>query len=62
MYAVFLKEGSVREGPSEIYPVLYDLPEGTKVIIGKIESGWYFVERPLNLAGWVNKKPVGLYK
>lgn len=60
-YAVTLKEIPLYEGPSKIFAEKGKIRPGSKVILGDYREGWFFVEFPLSLAGWVNKDQLGLY-
>lgn len=60
-YAVTLKEIPLYEGPSKIFIEKGKIRAGSKVILGDFKDGWFFVEFPLSLAGWVNKDQLGLY-
>ena len=50
-----LKDTSLREGPSTIYPELKVIEAGAKFITGEENNGWYFIESPYDLSGWVKK-------
>ena len=60
-YAVALKEVPLYEGPSKIFNEKGKIRPGSKVVLGEFKDGWFFVEFPLSLAGWVNKDQLGLY-
>lgn len=59
--AIALKETPIFEGPSAIYSSKSQLRGGSKIIIGKINNGWSFIERPIFLSGWVSNKDLGMY-
>ena len=60
-YAVALKEVPLYEGPSKIFNEKGKIRPGSKIVLGEFKDGWFFVEFPLSLAGWVNKDQLGLY-
>lgn len=60
-YAVALKEIPLYEGPSKIFNEKGKIRAGSKIILGEFKDGWFFVEYPLSLAGWVGKDQLGLY-
>lgn len=60
-FALNFKEVKIKQGPSDIYDDIGSLPVGTKVILGKKYNGWYFIEAPKKLNGWVNKNKIVLY-
>ncbi len=60
-YAVALKEVPLYEGPSKIFSEKGKIRAGSKIILGEFKDGWFFVQFPTSLAGWVNKDQLGLY-
>ena len=60
-YAMTLQEAPIHNGPSKIYLSNKTLPAGSKIIVGRENNGWYLIEHPLNLSGWVYKDTLGLY-
>lgn len=60
-YAVTLKEVPLYEGPSKIFAEKGKVRAGSKVLLGEFRDGWFFVEFPLSLAGWVSKDQLGIY-
>ncbi len=59
--AIALNEVVIYEGPSKIFNEKGKLRSGSKVILGEFKDGWFFIEFPISLAGWVNKDQLGLY-
>lgn len=60
-YAVALKEVPLYEGPSKIFNEKGKIRAGSKIILGEFKDGWFFVQFPISLAGWVNKDQLGIY-
>jgi len=60
-FAVSLKEIKLYEGPSKVYDEKGLVREGSKVLLGRIEKGWVFIERPLDLSGWVKLENLGIF-
>jgi hypothetical protein len=61
-YAITLEATTLYEGPSKVYEQKMIIPAGSKFVIGEIkEAGWFFIERPLELSGWVLKDTLGIY-
>ncbi|MBT3584166.1 MAG: SH3 domain-containing protein [Halobacteriovoraceae bacterium] len=59
-HAILLKESSILEGPSKIYPELQKVKAGTKLIIGENIDGWFFIKYPLAYSGWVSRTDLGI--
>lgn len=59
--AIALKNISLYEGPSKIFSEKGEVKAGSKVILGESKEGWIFVEFPVSLAGWIEKKDLGIY-
>ncbi len=59
--AVSLTELKLYEGPSKVYEEKGAVPAGAKLILGRIEKGWVFIERPLDLSGWVKLENLGIF-
>ncbi|OUR92867.1 hypothetical protein A9Q84_20350 [Halobacteriovorax marinus] len=59
-FAVSMNELKIFEGPSAIYDVKTTLPAGSKFIMGKSDKGWFYIDHPVELSGWVKKEDVGL--
>ena len=59
-FAVNLVDMQVYEGPSAIYDVKQTIPAGTKFITGKTNKGWFYIDYPVELTGWVKKEDIGL--
>lgn len=55
---VALKNISVREGPSKIFPEIRSVDAGAKFIIGKENDNWFFIEYPEEYAGWVSREDI----
>lgn len=51
--AIVLKNDVVLTGPSKIFEKKTDVIAGSKVILGKVNSDWYLIESPVELAGWI---------
>lgn len=60
-YAVALKEIPLYEGPSKIFSEKGKVRAGSKVVLGQFKDGWFFVEFPISLSGWISKDQLGLY-
>ncbi|MBY0413146.1 MAG: hypothetical protein K2Q18_03225 [Bdellovibrionales bacterium] len=60
-YAVALKDAPLYEGPSKIFSEKGMVRAGSKVVLGEFKEGWFYVEFPISLSGWVNKDQIGLY-
>ncbi|MBT3983015.1 MAG: SH3 domain-containing protein [Bacteriovoracaceae bacterium] len=60
-YAVSLVDAEIREGPSKIFEVSRPLPAGLKVLVEQPKDGWYYIKSPVDLAGWVRSKDLGVY-
>lgn len=59
---VTFKDAEVFEGPSGIFEKSGVIPAGSKVIIGKANDGWLFVERPIGSVGWIKSSVLGIIK
>jgi len=59
-FAVSMNELKIFEGPSAIYDVKTTLPAGSKFILGKSDKGWFYIDHPVELSGWVKKEDIGL--
>lgn len=46
---------SVRLSPSVESGSIYEIPEGTQVIIRDTQNGWYKIEDPLGRSGWADQ-------
>lgn len=60
-HAIVLKDIPVYEGPSKIYEKTYELPEGSKIIIGDKKKDWFFIKYPISLSGWVERDNLGIF-
>lgn len=60
-FAIALKDIPVREGASEIYEKTVSIKAGSKLILGKRSSDWFWVEAPKHLSGWIKRKDLGLF-
>jgi tetratricopeptide (TPR) repeat protein len=60
-FAVALKDLSIHEGPSQIYPDYGSIAAGSRVIVGKFYDDWYYIVSPRNKSGWVKKSDLGFY-
>ena len=60
-FAVALKEVPIYEGPSKIFSEKGKVRAGSKVILGQLKDGWFYIEFPISLAGWISKDQLGLY-
>ncbi len=58
--AINLKPSIIREGPSEMFDKIHDLDAGIKVMVGPPRDGWYFIESPKHLVGWVKANKIGI--
>ena len=57
---VVLKTSHCKEGPSGIFEDNHELPAGLKIIVTKPKEGWYFIQHPSHLSGWVKKDDLGI--
>ena len=60
-YAINLEETVLHEGPSEIYPEIMALDAGSKFIIKDENNGWFFIESPDFLSGWIHRDKLAIY-
>jgi hypothetical protein len=60
-YAIALKDLPLYEGPSKIFNEKGQVRAGSKIVLGKFKEGWFYVEFPLSLSGWIKKDQLGLY-
>lgn len=60
-YAVVLKEAPLYEGPSKIFSEKGKVRAGSKVVLGQLKEGWFYIEFPISLSGWISKDQLGLY-
>ncbi|MBC7713542.1 MAG: tetratricopeptide repeat protein [Rhizobacter sp.] len=60
-YAVALSDIPLYEGPSKIFNEKGKVRAGSKIVIGQFKDGWFQVEFPMSLSGWINKDQLGLY-
>jgi tetratricopeptide (TPR) repeat protein len=59
--AVALGDIPLYEGPSKIFNEKGKVRAGSKIILGQFKEGWFYVEFPISLSGWINKDQLGLY-
>lgn len=59
--AIVLKKSVAREGPSTIFDQLHSLPEGTRLTLKRYSEGWWLINHPSTLRGWVHKDEIGIY-
>ena len=59
IFAVVLKKSKIYEGPSRIYSKIYELEEGSKVLLSQKSGKWYLIASPPQLRGWIEEKMVG---
>lgn len=59
--AVVLKEAKVYDGPSKVFSDIRDLPGGVKVLLSTENDGWFFIEYPRQLNGWILAEDIGIY-
>jgi len=60
-FAVVIKGARVFEGPSKIFQDFGQIPEGSRVIVGKYHDKWYYILSPSDFSGWVEKSTLGFY-
>ena len=60
-YAIVLKEVPLYEGPSKIFSEKGKVHAGSKVVLGQLKDGWFYIEFPISLSGWISKDQLGLY-
>lgn len=58
-FAVVLKNSQVYEGPSKIYSKVFELEEGSKILLGQKSGKWYLISSPPQMRGWVEEKVIG---
>ena len=61
-YAVNLKTIKSYEGPSKVYEVKRDIEAGSKFLVSGPKNGWYFIEKPVSLSGYIEKNNLALLK
>lgn len=59
--AIALNNISLYEGPSKIFSEKGAVKAGSKIILGESKEGWIFIKFPVSLAGWIEKKDLGIY-
>jgi hypothetical protein len=59
--AIVMQDIPVREGPSKIYEENTLVSEGSKVIVKSHVNGWYAIEYPKHLAGWIKDDAIQTY-
>ena len=60
-YAVALQDVPLYEGPSKIFSEKGKVRAGSKIVLGQFKDGWFYVEFPISLSGWISKDQLGLY-
>lgn len=60
-YAVALKDTPLYEGPSKIFTEKGSVRAGSKVVLGQFKEGWFYIEFPMSLSGWISKDQLGIY-
>lgn len=60
-YAVALVDIPIYEGPSKIFSEKGQIRAGSKIVLGQFKEGWFQVEFPISLSGWVYKDQLGRY-
>lgn len=60
-YAIALKDIPLYEGPSKIFNEKGRVKAGSKIVLGELKEGWFYVKFPLALSGWISKDQLGLY-
>lgn len=60
-HAIALKDVPVYEGPSKIFNEKGKVRAGSKIILGEFKEGWFYIEFPVSLSGWISKDQLGLY-
>lgn len=58
-FAIVLKNSQVYEGPSKIYSKVFELEEGSKVLLSKKSGKWYLIASPPQMRGWVQEQVMG---
>ena len=58
-FAVVLKNSQVYEGPSKIYSKVFELEEGSKILLGQKSGKWYLISSPPQMRGWVQEQVIG---
>ncbi len=59
-FAISFKQITVREGPSEIFQESSKVPAGEKLVVQKPKDGWFYIVSPMDYAGWVKRKHLGV--
>ena len=60
-YAVALKDTPLYEGPSKIFTEKGSVRAGSKIVLGQFKEGWFYIEFPMSLSGWISKDQLGIY-
>lgn len=60
-HAIVLQDTQMYDGPSKIYFNTGIVKAGSKIITGKNNNGWYLIQSPLQLSGWVYQDSLGFY-
>lgn len=53
-----LQPTSVKTGPDPEFGTLFEIPEGTEVMIRDKQEGWYKIEDPTGRLGWVSAEGI----
>ena len=56
--AIIINDVATREGPSKIYEENTILPAGSKVIYSITKNGWFLIDYPSSIKGWVESKNI----
>jgi hypothetical protein len=56
--AVVINDVALREGPSEIYEENMIVPAGSKIIYSMTKNGWFLVDFPEDVRGWLDGKSI----
>ncbi len=58
-FAVVLRKSQVYEGPSKIYSKVFELEEGSKILLSQKSGKWYLISSPSQMRGWVHEQVIG---
>lgn len=56
--AIIINDVAIREGPSKIYEENTVLPAGSKVIYSITKNGWFLIDFPASVKGWVESNNI----
>ncbi len=60
-FAIVLKDTTLREGPSGVYPETKVLEAGRKIVVKELDNDYFLIHSPKEYTGWIKKFDIGLY-